>query len=77
MAKQYDLNTEDTSNAQVQDDAMLVCGRTEMLIPSVVPYTKEELAARIDEAEEQIARGETIDAEVFFGQMKAYITSRL
>ena len=32
------------------------------------PYTMEELNARIDEAEEQIARGEVMDAGVFFSR---------
>ncbi len=31
--------------------------------PELPPYTMEELNARIDEAEEQIARGEVIDAD--------------
>ena len=31
--------------------------------PELPPYTMEELNARIDEAEEQIARGEIIDAD--------------
>ncbi len=31
--------------------------------PDLPPYTMEELNARIDEAEEQIARGEVIDAD--------------
>lgn len=31
--------------------------------PELSPYTMEELNARIDEAEEQIARGELIDAD--------------
>ena len=31
--------------------------------PELPPYTMEELNARIDEAEEQIARGEVIDED--------------
>ena len=44
--------------------------------PELPPYTMEELNARIDEAEEQIARGEVIDAEVFFRQMHERIAAR-
>lgn len=44
--------------------------------PELPPYTMEELNTRIDEAEEQIARGEVIDAEVFFRQMHERIAAR-
>lgn len=47
------------------------------LITDLPPYTMEELNARIDEAEEQIARGEVIDADLFFRQVHDRIAARV
>lgn len=47
--------------------------------PELPPYTMEELNARIDEAEEQIARGEIIDADEAdreFEKMLAFLDMR-
>lgn len=39
------------------------------------PYTKEELNARIDEAEKQIARGEVISAEEADLELERFFTT--
>jgi len=40
------------------------------------PYTIEELNARIDEAEDQIARGEEIQGKDLFDDMRNYVNHR-
>ena len=68
----YELK--ETTPASVHDDTELAYAtRSRFTIlgeevsiadaPELPPYTMEELNARIDEAEEQIARGEVIDAD--------------
>lgn len=87
MVKQYDLNKEENLNPKVQDDTSFAYRTREQviapeysepveLITDLPPYTMEELNARIDEAEEQIARGEVMDADVFFLQMHERIAAR-
>ena len=74
MVKQYDLNDDENLNQKVQDDTSFAYRTREQVIApeysepadlstDLPPYTLEELNARIDEAEEQIARGEVISAE--------------
>lgn len=43
--------------------------------PELLPYTMEELNARIDEAEEQIARGEVFSHEEVMAEMRTLIAS--
>lgn len=74
MVKQYDLPEEENLNQKVQDDTSFTYRTREQviapeysepveLISDLPPYTMEELNARIDEAEEQIARGEVLTEE--------------
>lgn len=72
----------ESQNPQVQDDSVMEYATTTQLPPYTMeeclpPYTIQELNARIDEAEEQIARGDEIDADVFFAQVSQRIASRL
>lgn len=73
---------EESQSPQVQDDSVMEYATTTQLSPYTMeeclpPYTIQELNARIDEAEEQIARGDEIDADVFFAQVSQRIASRL
>lgn len=70
MAKQYDLTDDKNQNQMVQDDSSIAFAVNEPAFApqfaeptNLPPYSMEELNARIDEAEEQIARGEVISAE--------------
>ena len=69
---------DDTEFAYVTRSRFTTLGEEVSIIdtPEFPPYTMEELNARIDEAEEQIARGEVIDADVFFRQMHERIAAR-
>lgn len=58
----YELK--ETTPASVHDDT-----------PELPPYTMEELNARIDEAEEQIARGEVFSHEEVMAEMRNLIAS--
>lgn len=84
MVKQYDLTNDENQNQMVQDDSSIAYAVNEpVFAPEVTeptnlpPYTMEELNARIDEAEEQIARGELVDAHLFFQQMHKRIAARI
>lgn len=71
----------ESQSPQVQDDSVMEYATTQLspytMEESLPPYTIQELNARIDEAEEQIARGDEIDADVFFAQVSQRIASRL
>ncbi len=73
--KHYNLADQDSQNHLVQDDTVMNYQVRNQA--TLAPYTMEELNARIDESEEQIARGEVIEAGVFFNQVREYIASRL
>lgn len=88
MGKQYDLTKEESQGQMVKDDTSFAYTSREQIVapeysePSdltseLPPYTMEELNARIDEAEEQIERGEVIDADLFFRQMHDRIAARV
>lgn len=70
MGKQYNLTNDENLNQMVQDETSLAYRIREQVITpeyteptDLPPYTMEELNARIDEAEEQIARGEVLTEE--------------
>ena len=80
------MHEEESQSPQVQDDSVMEYATSEAIretMPSYTmeeclpPHTIQELNARIDEAEEQIARGDEIDADVFFAQVYQRIASRL
>lgn len=88
MEKQYDLTKEESQGLMVKDDTSFAYTTREQVIApesselsdlttELPPYTMEELNARIDEAEEQIARGEVIDADLFFRQIHDRIAARV
>lgn len=86
MEKQYDLTKEESQGQMVKDETSFAYTTREQviapeyskpsdLITDLPPYTMEELNARIDEAEEQIARGEVFSHEEVMAEMRTLLAS--
>lgn len=82
MGTQYDLTNEEPLTKMVQDDTTFVYSTREQVIASDIvepsdlpPYTLEEINARIDNAEEQIARGDVFSHEEVMTEVRDLIAS--
>ena len=80
MGTQYDLTNEEHLTKMVQDDTLYAYSTREQVVaPNIVelsdlpPYTLEEINARIDEAEEQIARGDVFSHEEVMAEVRDLI----
>lgn len=68
---------DDTEFAYATRSRVTTLSEEESIIntPELPPYTMEELNVRIDEAEEQIARGEVFSHEEVMAEMRTLIAS--
>ena len=76
MAKKYDLKELEELGQMVQDNTVMEYAAT-VSDATLSPYTEEELFARIEKAESQIAAGMERPSSAVFADLRRRVISRL